>query len=186
RDREVGARVRPPVGGRLPERRQGGYGRFARGVDAPGGRLLLKLPADRRAPSRGSLSRRLTSGWSLTGSRRTLPLAADRGRPAAKEVPRARGDSPRLDGGGGARDPRPAALRAGLSRADGAPRGLRPPQDPALFPALDQDGGLRRGLRLLPAGGALPHRRQGPAADAGRGGVAAGARGQGDGGHALL
>src|SRR5207237_10875265 len=74
------------------------------------------------------------------------------------------GDPPRLDAARGARAARSPAARAGPSRADGASRGLPGQQGPALLAALGQDRRLPRGLRLLPAGGALPHRRRGGAA----------------------
>ena len=52
--------------------------------------------------------------------------------------------------------------------------------------AVDQDRRLPGGLRLLPAGGALRHRRQGREADGARRRAGRGARGQGRRRHALL
>ena len=70
------------------------------------------------------------------------------------------------DGGGGGAL-RVAFSRSDLPRADRAPRALRSGRGAALDAALDQDRRLSRGLRLLPAVGALPDRcgRRGSAAD---------------------
>ncbi len=66
---------------------------------------------------------------------------------------RGRGDLPHPD-------PRPD-----LPRGRGPSPAPRPLAGAGLRPALGQDGGLPRGLRLLPAGGALSHGRRGAASD---------------------
>src|SRR5438270_13031429 len=70
----------------------------------------------------------------------------------------------RLDAGGGARAARPAADGSGVPGADGSPIGIRRQPGAALLAFIGENGRLSRGLRLLPAGGALPHRRTGRAA----------------------
>ena len=55
---------------------------------------------------------------------------------------------------------RAAVQRSPVPRAAGAPRASRAERRAAVDAALDQDRRLPRGLRLLPAGGALPHRRR--------------------------
>ena len=62
----------------------------------------------------------------------------------------------------GCREPlRAAVFRSRLSRPAGAPRASRAQHRAAVDVAVDQDRRLPRGLRLLPAGGALPHRGRG-------------------------
>ena len=84
-----------------------------------------------------------------------------------------------LDASTRSRAVRPAVHRSAVPRAAGASRASRAQRRAAVDAAVDQDRRLSRGLRLLPAGGALSHgRRQRGAAGARRRGRR-GARGEG-------
>ncbi|WP_227978100.1 biotin synthase BioB [Arenimonas daejeonensis] len=86
---------------------------------------------------------------------------------------------PRLDARGSPRPVRPSLPGIDVPCRLRAPRAFRPERGPGLDPAVGENRRLPRGLRLLPAGRALPHRCRSHEADEHRGGAGKGPRRQG-------
>ena len=125
-----------------------------------------------------------SAGHGFQTARPARPRLSENSHACCQPTPRptaaaASGRPPRLVARRSPRPVRPALPGAAAPRRQRAPRALRPGRSPGQHPAVDQDRRLPRGLRLLPAGRALPHRRRRDQADVDRGGGGKGQAGQG-------